>query len=162
MKRGVMAAMLVAVFGALAAASLAAPSSKPAKAICGLRLVVVAPPGLKAPSPTATSGSDFGLVNCPVPFGKGVQADSFKVSPTSATAGTVSGPFKQYFDAGTIHGAFKLSFTAGATGTTYTGTATVVGGTGAFKAAKGTGTLKCTSPDGIHTSCTAHLSLTAI
>jgi hypothetical protein len=35
----------------------------------------------------------------------------------------------------------------------YSGTATVAGGTGAYKRAKGKGTMKCSSTDGVHFTC---------
>jgi len=43
----------------------------------------------------------------------------------------------------------------------YTGTITIKGGTGAYQKAKGTGTLTCQSPDSVHLTCVEHLKLAA-
>jgi hypothetical protein len=162
MKRGVIAAAVLAPLAVLATGALAASSSGTAKANCGIKLTTAIPPGATALNPTALTGQDFGPVSCPKPFGSGLQWDSFTVTPTSATTGKISGPYKEWFNTGTFHGVFSLSFAPTSKGTVYTGKVTIAGGTGAFSHIKGKGKLSCKSTDGIHTDCTASLSLTSI
>jgi hypothetical protein len=45
------------------------------------------------------------------------------------------------------------------TATKYSGTVSVIGGTGDWAHVTGKGTLTCSSPDAVHTSCTEHLKL---
>jgi hypothetical protein len=163
MKRGVMAVAVVAALSVLAAGALAKTSGKPLKAKCTIRLTTQIPQGATTLSPTALTGQDVGPVSCPKPFGSGLQWDSFTVTPTTATTGKVSGPYKEWFNTGTLHGVFSLSFAPSSTGIVYTGKVTIAGGTGAFSHIKGKGKLSCKSTDGgIHTDCTASLSLTSI
>ncbi len=92
------------------------------------------------------SGLAFGQLNCTKPFGAGVQQAHNTASITGSTV-TVTGSFKNYFDAGTDSGRLKLSgpFASGAV--TVKGTATLTGGTGAYKHIKGTGPVTCTTTD---------------
>ena len=132
---------------ATATAAEAGPASN-ADVTCTLQLQTLAPPG--------ASGEDFGTVNCSSTFGKGVQHDTLTVTPTSPTTATVTGPFKQFFDRGTIHGTIKLTASATTAGAvTYTGTAKISGGTGAYKRVRGSAKVECSSQDGgTHTRCT--------
>jgi hypothetical protein len=76
--------------------------------------------------------------------------------------------FQLYFLTGTLDGKYVLTPQEGNfspttfTETDYLGTLTITGGTGAYKGAKGTGTMTCTTPDGIHTTCTDKLKLKKI
>lgn len=114
-------------------------------------------------APTDREGTKFGTARCTGVLSKGVERVTFKALPTSPTAGTVTGAYKQYYDRGTVHGTFELTFSIAPTGAvTYSGGGTVDGGTGAYRRVRGTVTkLTCSSPDGgVHTSCTARVTLT--
>jgi hypothetical protein len=141
----------VALAATLIVATATAAGAGPAKNVevtCTLQTQTLAPPG--------ASGEDFGTVDCPSAFGKGVQHDTLTVTPTSPTTATVIGPFKQFFDTGTIHGTVKLTASATSEGVvTYRGVAKLSGGTGAYRHVKGSAKVECTSPDGgTHTTCT--------
>lgn len=114
--------------------------------------------GLFAQGPPNPSGIQFGLVECPAPFGNGVHYDTYTVMPTGPGHGTVAGSFKNYFDRGTRSGTFALTFAATSpTNIAYTGTVTYTGGTGRFKHLRGSGAIECTTTDGgAHKSCTVH------
>ena len=141
---------LIAVVGSAAATGAATMVS------CTLKLTDQSPP-------TAKSGTDFGFVNCGAPLGSGVQTDTFKETFTSKTSGSVTGPYKEYFDTGTISGTYTLSITVtGKTSVTFKGTGTVKGGTGAFSHAAGSTAFNCSSTDGVHTNCTGKAMLTGI
>ena len=107
--------------------------------------------------PPVDQGWQYGAVRCGKVFGGGIAANSFKLMDS----GDLQGSWTQYFGFGTIHGKFSLtpadtgppsSPTTFAT-VSYAGTATVDGGTGAYKKAKGNGTMKCSSTDGVHFTC---------
>ena len=111
-----------------------------------------------SPSPTATSGKDLGYVKCGKPFGNGVQSDSF-TARAHGTNVTIGGPVKDFFDNGTVHGTYTLS--GPATGTTFKGSATITGGTGAYKHIKGSiKNLICTEASATQTHCTGTVSYT--
>ena len=133
----------------------AAAAVKPKKVTCTRQLQTVS---------TATN-ENYGTVNCGRPFGKGVQhTPRITVTPTSPTTATGSGAFKRYFDAGAIRGTAKISSTTDVTGgVTYTGTAKLTGGTGAYKNVRGSATFTCTSQDrGLHATCKEKLTLTRL
>jgi hypothetical protein len=138
---------------ATATAAGAGPTENTA-VTCALALQTLAPPG--------ASGEDFGTVDCPPGFGKGVQHDTLTVTPTSPTTATVTGPFKQFFDHGTIHGTVRLTASATPAGVvTYTGVGRISGGTGAYRRVRGSARLECSSSDGgTHTTCTEKGTLT--
>ncbi len=92
------------------------------------------------------SGVAFGQLNCTKPFGAGVQQAHNTTSITGSTV-TVIASFKNYFDNGTDSGKLKLSGPVAPGAVTVKGTATVTGGTGAYKHIKGTGPITCTSTD---------------
>jgi hypothetical protein len=127
------------------------------KVACGFKIVQAVPPGTLAANPATPKGDQFGLSNCQAPFGKGVIADSFAVTPSTPTTGAVGGPFKLFFNTGTVRGLYKLNYTVTPPATTtFKGTLSVGGGTGRFRGSKGHGSLACSSPDGgVHLSCTA-------
>ncbi|MEA2222136.1 MAG: hypothetical protein QOH83_512 [Solirubrobacteraceae bacterium] len=146
----------VALAATLVVATATAAGAGPAKHAevnCTFHLQTLAAPG--------ASGEDFGTVDCPSGFGKGVQHDTLTVTPTSPTTATMTGPFKQFFDTGTIHGTIKLTASATSAGAvTYTGTAKVSGGTGAYKHVRGSAKVQGSSSDGgTHTTSTAKVTL---
>lgn len=136
--------------------AVAAKSTKTKKLHCGLELIAQGKPN--------PSASHFGFARCPAPFGKGVQYNTYTVTPSSPTSGSVAGTFKNYYNTGTAHGTFALTFSATSpANVTYTGTVTYTGGTGAFGRVKGTGTITCTTADGgAHKSCVVDSKLTGV
>lgn len=115
--------------------------------------------------PVPTQGAYIGTVSCDKAFGAGMQAAAFKLQDD----GSLRGANLLYFDTGTVRGRFTLvpadsspTYSATFAAVDYTGTITVAGGTGAFKGAQGKGTLKCTSPDSLHLSCTEKLRMTKV
>lgn len=89
---------------------------------------------------------------------------TFKVPDSGDTVGS----YAQYFATGSIRGKFDLTPTeaSGALSSTsfsneaWAGTVTVTGGTGSFAHASAKkGTLKCTSADTVHLTCTEKLKL---
>jgi hypothetical protein len=142
----------VALIGSVAASidgASAAYRAKTKTVKCRAKVTDQAPP-------TATSGTDFGLLACGKPFGSGVLHHEFTETPTSRTTGTVNASFKWFFDQGTVHGTLKLAATfTGPTSLTFRGTATYTGGTGAFKHVAGSAKLSCRSSDDVHLTCTA-------
>ena len=144
------------VLGAVLAVGIAGTTaaSSPTKLTCTATLYDQAPA-------MATSGIDFGFASCPKPFGSGVQEDHFTDKLGAASSITVSGPYKEFYNNGTIHGTYTL--TGKTTGTTLTGSASVIGGTGAFSHAAGAARLTCTgSATSNKTVCAAKFTLTSI
>jgi hypothetical protein len=136
-----------------AAASTAATSSAAAKTTCTYKI--------NNQTPTKLSGFSFGYVNCPEPFGNGVQSATYTATLNTKTgAATTKGSYRNWFDTGTLYGTYSLrgQYTS-ATRATFKGTFTITGGTGAFKAAKkATGTLTCSTTNADATStCTSVL-----
>jgi hypothetical protein len=138
--------------------------AKPVKveATCTSDVSIAVLPGQTQVVPPVNQGHEYGLVSCGT-LGKGVQSESLTLQDTGNYVGT----YTEYFDTGTIHGTYTLipgdSIPTGPTtfnAANYTGTATVVGGTGAYRKAIGTGTLTCSTPDSIHSSCSEKLKLT--
>jgi hypothetical protein len=147
---------MAAIIALIAVVGSAAAAGSPTTVSCTLKLTDQSPP-------TARSGADFGFVNCGKPFGSGVQTDTFKETFASKTSGSVTGPYKEYFDTGTVQGTYTLAITVtGKTSATFKGTAKYTGGTGAFSHAAGSGTLSCSSADGVHTTCTAKATFTSV
>ena len=123
-----------------------------------------------AGSPTVdqppANGSQYGPVRCNQ-LGSGVEQDNFKVPDSGDTVGK----YWQYFAGGSVHGTFDLTPTEGFgalpsssfSNETWAGKVTVTGGTGAFAGAKGKkGTMKCTSADTVHLTCTEKIKLTQL
>lgn len=137
--------------------AVAAMAAKKAKKLhCNLELIAQGKPN--------PSGSHFGFVRCPAPFGKGVQYNTYTVAPSSPTSGSIAGRFKNYYNTGTARGTFALTFSATSpANVTYTGTVTYTGGTGAFMHVKGTGAVTCTTTDGgAHKTCVVDSKLTGV
>jgi hypothetical protein len=166
MKRAWLTAVAIAIVGVLTVGAATAPAAKhnkkkAKKVTCTAQLTEQAPPGQPGPNPAATQGTQFGTVSCAKPINHGVQSDSYTVTRSGPTTGTVTGPFTEYFDTGTVHGTFKLAYTATSTAITFTGNSKVTGGTGTYKHLKGHGPINCTSSDGgVHTSCKSTLIIT--
>jgi len=149
------------VIGAASAlgAKPAATKAKPIKfkVTCKSSVGDVPADGDNSVVPPVDQGWQYGAVQCGKVFGGGIAANSFKL----LDSGDLQGSWTQYFGVGTIHG--KFSLTPADTGApsspttfaaiSYSGTATVDGGTGAYKKATGKGTMKCSSADGVHFTC---------
>jgi hypothetical protein len=107
--------------------------------------------------PPVDQGWQYGAVQCGKVFGRGIAANKFQLQDS----GDLNGSWAQYYGLGSIHG--KFAMTPAETGppsspttfstVSYSGTVTVLGGTGAFKKAKGKGTMTCSSTDGVHFNC---------
>ncbi len=151
-----------AISPAAAAQSKKVTKAKVTKVTCKLSLNVQAPSDQTAATPAAESGTRYGKVRCGKVLGQGMEQDAF----TLQTNGDLQGNYKQYFGTGSAHGAFTLTpgDSQPPTSTTfstqsYTGTYTIVGGTGAYQQAAGNGTVSCTTNDGIHFSCVEKIKL---
>lgn len=148
------------VFGAMEAT--AASTIAPTKVACITKVAIMIDPAATVVVPPVQQGTEYGAAKCGKLLGSGVQRDSFMV-PDS---GDLVANYTLYFPTGTLHGRYDLVPQEGSfTGTNfsevdYLGTLKVLGGTGAFQGIKGTGKMKCTTPDGIHTSCTDRFKLT--
>jgi hypothetical protein len=99
-------------------------------------------------TPTAIRGEDFGVLKCPRWLGPGVQHNTSILTPTSATTGTLKGASTLYFSRGTVRSRFTLRYTISGRTITFSGTAKVTGGTGAFKRITGSAKLAGSSQDG--------------
>ena len=161
---GVSAALLSAGgAGALAASSAPkanTPKAKPVVLRCTMSLATVPPDGSATVDQPASQGAQYGKASCArKSFGAGVAADSFTVPDTGDTVAR----YWQYLAAGSIAGKFDLTPAEGAplsgqsfTAQSWTGTVTIVSGTGIYrgiKGKKGTGTMTCSSPDSVHLTC---------
>ncbi len=139
------------------------PKPKTINTSCSSYVSIIVAPLDTAVTPPVADGKQYGPVRCG-PLGLGVEEDTFTLQDSGDTTGT----FVQFFGSGTIHGTFDLtpsddqppSDTGTFATTNFTGTSKVLGGTGAYRDATGAGTLTCTTPDGIHTTCTEKLKLT--
>jgi hypothetical protein len=146
---------------------------KPITLNCNISMATQAPSGSSNVDPTAAQGNQYGSTHCPTKgFGAGMIADSFTVPDSGDTVGT----YVEYFKAGSVTGAFDLtpSEAPPLTDTTFssqswTGTITVVDGTGVYKGIKTykakhkpatPGVLNCTSPDSVHLTCTEKIKVT--
>jgi hypothetical protein len=146
-------------FGVTATAVARSHAAATTKVGCKTSLSVAIPPSSSVVDTSAPRGRDYGSATCGKFLGEGVQSDRFV---SDASSGITTVKFTLYFATGTVHGSYdltaendSLNFFANS----YVGTATVKGGTGAYKGMTGTGTVACQSPDGIHTACVEHLKL---
>jgi hypothetical protein len=142
----------------------AKPKSVTTKLSCKLT-VVTQPPANDISITPGINGAQFGKVSCPGPIGGGVVSDTY----TTATSGNVTAKYTTWFKGGTLGGQFKLIPTGGGQPSagnntfgaqSYTGSATVTGGSGSWKTATGKATLTCSTADGVHLSCTESLKVT--
>jgi hypothetical protein len=164
-----LAAVSLAVGISVATAGAKTASKPAAKTIvlkCHLSLGTVPPPGSPSVDQPPAKGTLFGPARCSG-IGSGVEQANFKVPDSGDTVGK----YWQYFGGGTIHGTFDLSPSEGSGALSSTsfsneawdGTVTVKGGTGTLaKAAGKKGTIKCTSGDTVHLTCTEKIKLTAL
>ena len=150
--------------GVAATAAKTHPKAKTvtAKVTCSLALTTEVPAGDTVITPGDPSGTQFGFVGCGKLLGNGVQTDPF----SQTSSGDIVGSYRQYFGTGSIHGLYDLTVTGQSapttttfTATSYAGTVSVIGGSGAWAHVTGKGTLTCSSLDAVHTSCTEHLKL---
>lgn len=163
----VMAASLAVGVGFAGAASPKKSTPKKATAKfttlnCKVSLTTEPPDGSNAVDQPAAQGNQYGPIHCRTSgVGGGIIGDSFTVPDSGDTVGT----YTQYFGAGSIRGAFDLTpqeqpspfETGGYASQTWTGTVTVVGGTGVYRGITGkknSGVMNCSSPDSVHITCT--------
>jgi hypothetical protein len=169
-----MAGLLTASIPAVATAKTSAPGHrKPAKhksapkpkpvttrVVCKLKIATQIPADDVTVTPGQT-GVQYGTAGC----GKlrGVESDTF----TLDDAGAMIAPFTLWFGGGTLAGKVTLTPSAqgaptstGFSAESYVGTAKITGGSGAWAKSTGTATLKCSTPDGAHFSCTESLKVT--
>ena len=136
---------------AVAAVPAVAASKSTLKVTCHIVNFQQALPSASGP------GVDFGFVNCSGPFGKGVQYDTFTLSPKTPTSGNAELKFKDYFSTGTVSGVWKANyqFTSMTTATFNQKTVLWTKGTGAFKGVKAVG-----SGTGMLSGTTGHVKQT--
>ncbi len=134
---------------------------KPVVLRCTMQLNTAPPAGQPNVDQPPAQGSQYGPVHCTRKgFGTGLAGDTFTVPDSGDNVGT----YVQYMHDGSITGKFDISPNQDVslssdtfTSETYTGTLTIVKGSGIYKGIKekrGTGVLSCTSPDTVHLSCT--------
>lgn len=161
MKSKLVAGAVIVAAAALAVYAPAVPAAPARQISCTLRDTTLIEPGSTTVDPTATKGHDFAYETCGQPLGRGVHVNSYTITPTSSTTGTVTGHWESFFSSGMYHGTERLSATVtSSTQITYSGTATITGGTGTLSHAAGTVKLRCSSNDaGIHALCYAKVTL---
>lgn len=149
-----------------AAANKTAGKTKTIVLKCHVNLATVPPAGSAAVDQPPAQGTSYGQVHCPS-IGTGVESASFKVPDSGDTVGN----YWQYFGTGAIHGKFDITPEEGSgsisatnfESESWTGTVTVIGGTGVYKGAAGkTGTLKCRSNDTVHLTCVESMKLSSL
>jgi len=128
---------------------------------CRTAVTVTIASGDTGVTPPLPQGTEYGSAACDKLVGDGVQADRFTVPDSGDTLAN----YTWYFRTGTLKGTYDLtpqegSLNTGFTSASYLGALKVLAGTGALKGYTGTGTMTCSTPDGIHTSCTDKLKLT--
>src|SRR5450755_135393 len=141
-----------------------APKAKTVTVTCRTQVGIMVGPGDISVFPPVAQGKEYGSAVCGKLLGSGVQSDAFTVPDSGDSVAS----YKLWLPTGTIHGTFDLTPQEGSfiptsfSQTDYLGTLTVTGGTGLFKGARGTGTSVCTTPDGIHTTCTDKFKFTKL
>jgi hypothetical protein len=131
---------------------------KPVAVFCKTNVGIMIASGQTTVTPPASQGSEYGSAACGKLFGNGIQADNFTIPDSGDTVAS----YKLYFPQGSVHGTYDLTPQEGSLNflnVDYLGTLKVEGGTGIFKGMTGTGTMKCSSPDGIHTTCSDKFEL---
>jgi hypothetical protein len=130
---------------------------------CKPSLSVAVPAGETTITQGATSGTMFGDTGCGTPLFQGLTVAKF----TTGDSGDLTGNLTQYFKAGSVKGTFDIlpaestapPTTDSFTQLAYSGTVKITGGSEAYKGVTGTGTMKCSTLDAIHYSCTSTLKL---
>ena len=158
--------LVIGATSALGAKPAANAKPKPVKfkVTCKSNVGDVPADGDDSVVPPVDQGWQYGAVQCGKVFGNGIAANKFSLQDS----GDLEGTWSQYYSVGTIRG--KFTMTPADTGPpsspttfaaiSYTGTATVDAGTGAYKKAKGQGTMNCSSTDGVHFTCTDSVKVT--
>jgi hypothetical protein len=127
----------VAIAGALllqGGSGAAGASAKSKKITCHINLTILHFPTKVGP------GEDFGFANCSQPLGRGVQYDTFTITPKTSTTGTAILKFKAYFDTGTVTGVWRATYKyTSKTRGVFKQKVTWTHGTGAFKNVRATG-----------------------
>jgi len=146
---------------------------KPIVLKCNITMTTEVPAGSTSVDPTAAQGNQYGPTHCQTKgFGAGMIGDSFTVPDSGDTVGT----YVEYFKAGSVTGAFDLTpneapplTSSSFSSQSWTGTVTVLSGTGVYKGIKTykpkhkpaiPGVLDCTSPDSVHLTCTEKIKVT--
>lgn len=140
--------------------------TKPAKPVttkvsCKLALVVQ-PPADDVTITPGDTGTQFGTAGCGKPLFRGVETATFSTDDS----GDLVAPYTLWFKAGTVRGQWTLTPvgatqpTSSFTAQSYTGTATITGGSGAWQKATGKATIKVTTLDGVHYTGTESLTFT--
>ena len=158
------AVLILGVASALAAAPHASkggkksktPSTITAKVSCASSLALQVAPGAADVTPAASDGTQMGSVSCNT--GKGAAWESF----TTADSGDMTGKWQSWFNTGSVYGTFALtpsdngppSSTSTFASASYDGTFLIKNGTGAYAHITGAGTMKCSTHDSVHFSCT--------
>lgn len=172
-----MAGLLTASIPAVATAKPAASGhKKPAKTktttkvtpvtskvSCKLAFVTQPPANDVTVTPGQT-GSQYGKANCGGPLGRGIVSDTFRQDD----AGDIIAPYTFWLKDGTLSGKWMLTpteqvgppSTTPFTAQTYAGTAKISRGSGGWAKSTGRATLKCSTLDGAHYSCTESLKVT--
>lgn len=160
MKSKLLVSSLIVAAAGLAVYAAAVPAAPTRHISCTLRITTLIEPGATTVDVNATKGHGLAYETCGQPLGRGIHVDSFSVAPQSSTTGTVTGRYKSFHDTGTYHGTYRLTYTvSGSTHFTYSGTATITGGTGTLSHAAGTKKYRCSSSDGIHSLCDMKVAL---
>jgi hypothetical protein len=166
-----MAGLLTAGFSTAATAKTPSGSKKPAKTkpakpvttkvSCKLALVVQ-PPADDVTITPGDTGAQFGKAGCGKPLFRGLETATFSTDDS----GDLVAPYTLWFKGGTLSGQWTLSPTGATpptnsfTAQSYTGTATITGGSGAWAKATGKATIKASTTDGVHFTGTESLQLT--
>jgi hypothetical protein len=130
---------------------------------CKPSLTVQIPAGESALTQGAPTGTMLGSSSCGKPLFQGLTRTSY----TLDNSGDLTGPLTQFFKNGTITGTFDLSpsqasgppTTTSFTEANFAGTVKITGGSEALKGVTGTGTIKCTTADEVHYSCSDTVKL---
>ncbi len=156
---GAVAASSLVMAVALAPIASSKPSPKSHPLTCHLSVSIAVPDGSTQVVVPANQGTMWGSIHCAKTFGAGVESATFAVAGSGDTVGNYS----DYFATGSIRGTFDLIAQEGTFGNpasaNWTGTLTIRHGTGTFAGTKGKGTAVCSSPDGVHITCTEKLKL---
>jgi hypothetical protein len=149
-------AVVAAVLILVVSSALAAKKATGTKFTCHAAVTLQVPGGDNAVTPDAQSGSLAGPASCAKLLGKGVTVLQY----TMADSGNLVGKWQQWFNTGTLYGSFSLtpsdnqptavdSFSAAS----YSGRFVIKNGHGAGARATGKGTIKCSTKDSVHFTC---------
>jgi len=160
------AAPLVIGFGVPAALAKGTAAKSVATLKCHITLSTVPPPGSPSVNQPPAQGAQYGPAHCPK-AGSGIESTTFTVPASGDTVGS----YALYFGTSSVRGKFNLIPNEGSgdlsatnfESESWVGTFTVTGGTGTYAGAAGKkGTIKCTSGDSVHVTCTEKIGLTKL